>query len=87
MRSAPRYGECAQGPGLAALPSTATGRPEMAAFAPAVGMLRDHGVRLAIDDMGTSFASLRHIVNLAPDITKCASGGPSVAISGAKAAD
>jgi EAL domain-containing protein (putative c-di-GMP-specific phosphodiesterase class I) len=32
--------------------------------------LRDLGVRLAIDDAGAGYASLRHIVNLAPDIIK-----------------
>jgi EAL domain-containing protein (putative c-di-GMP-specific phosphodiesterase class I) len=32
--------------------------------------LRDHGVRLAIDDAGAGYASLRHIVTLAPDIIK-----------------
>lgn len=32
--------------------------------------LREHGVRLAVDDMGTGFASLCHIVKLAPDIIK-----------------
>jgi PAS domain S-box-containing protein len=32
--------------------------------------LRDLGVRLAIDDAGAGFASLRHIVTLAPDIIK-----------------
>ena len=32
--------------------------------------LRDLGVRLAIDDAGAGYASLRHIVTLAPDIIK-----------------
>lgn len=32
--------------------------------------LRDRGVRLAIDDAGAGFASLRHIVRLDPDIIK-----------------
>jgi EAL domain-containing protein (putative c-di-GMP-specific phosphodiesterase class I) len=36
----------------------------------AVARLRDHGVRLAVDDMGAGFASLRHIVKLSPDIVK-----------------
>ena len=31
---------------------------------------RDHGVRLAIDDAGAGFASLQHIVRLAPDFIK-----------------
>src|SRR3954452_24250425 len=32
--------------------------------------LREHGVRLAVDDAGAGFASLRHIVRLAPDFIK-----------------
>jgi EAL domain-containing protein (putative c-di-GMP-specific phosphodiesterase class I) len=32
--------------------------------------LRDAGARLAIDDTGAGFASLRHILRLAPDILK-----------------
>jgi EAL domain-containing protein (putative c-di-GMP-specific phosphodiesterase class I) len=32
--------------------------------------LRDLGVRLAIDDAGAGYASLRHIVGLSPDIIK-----------------
>ena len=32
--------------------------------------LRDHGVQLAVDDAGAGFASLRHIVRLAPEIIK-----------------
>lgn len=36
----------------------------------AVGRLRALGVRLAIDDAGAGFASLRHILRLAPDIIK-----------------
>jgi EAL domain-containing protein (putative c-di-GMP-specific phosphodiesterase class I)/response regulator of citrate/malate metabolism len=32
--------------------------------------LREHGVRLAIDDAGAGFASLRHILQLSPDIIK-----------------
>jgi EAL domain-containing protein (putative c-di-GMP-specific phosphodiesterase class I) len=36
----------------------------------AVAMLRERGVRLAVDDMGAGFASFRHIVKLAPDIIK-----------------
>jgi EAL domain-containing protein (putative c-di-GMP-specific phosphodiesterase class I) len=36
----------------------------------AVANLREHGVCLAVDDMGTGFASLCHIVKLAPDIIK-----------------
>jgi len=36
----------------------------------ALGRLRAHGVRLAVDDAGAGFASLRHIVRLAPDIIK-----------------
>jgi EAL domain-containing protein (putative c-di-GMP-specific phosphodiesterase class I) len=36
----------------------------------AIGRLRDRGVRLAIDDAGAGFASLRHILRLAPDFIK-----------------
>jgi len=32
--------------------------------------LRDRGVRLAIDDAGSGFASLRHILSLSPDVIK-----------------
>ncbi|MGM0818182.1 MAG: EAL domain-containing protein [Actinomycetota bacterium] len=32
--------------------------------------LRAHGVRLAIDDTGAGFASLRHVVRLEPDVIK-----------------
>jgi EAL domain-containing protein (putative c-di-GMP-specific phosphodiesterase class I) len=32
--------------------------------------LRAHGLRLAIDDAGAGYASLRHILNLKPDIIK-----------------
>ncbi len=32
--------------------------------------IRQAGVQIAVDDAGAGFASLRHIVNLAPDITK-----------------
>ena len=40
------------------------------ALSGAVARLRDHGVRLAVDDAGAGFASLRHILNLQPDIIK-----------------
>ena len=36
----------------------------------ALAALREDGVRLAIDDAGAGFASLRHILNLQPDIIK-----------------
>lgn len=36
----------------------------------ALDRLRAHGVRLAIDDTGAGFASLRHILRLSPDIIK-----------------
>ncbi len=35
-----------------------------------VRRIREHGARLAIDDTGAGFASLSHIVNLAPDLIK-----------------
>ncbi len=36
----------------------------------AIRELRDHGARLAVDDTGAGFASLRHILSLAPEIIK-----------------
>ncbi len=39
-------------------------------LAGAVGKLREQGVRLAIDDAGAGFASLRHILRLEPDLIK-----------------
>lgn len=36
----------------------------------AMKALRSRGVRLAIDDAGAGYASLRHIIDLAPDIIK-----------------
>jgi EAL domain-containing protein (putative c-di-GMP-specific phosphodiesterase class I)/DNA-binding NarL/FixJ family response regulator len=36
----------------------------------ALGRVREQGVRLAIDDAGAGFASLRHILQLAPDFVK-----------------
>lgn len=36
----------------------------------ALGALREAGCRIAIDDAGAGFASLRHILQLAPDIIK-----------------
>jgi EAL domain-containing protein (putative c-di-GMP-specific phosphodiesterase class I) len=39
-------------------------------LAPALNRLRWSGVRLAIDDAGSGFASMQHIVNIAPDVIK-----------------
>ncbi len=36
----------------------------------AVELLRDRGIRLAVDDTGAGFASLHHILRLGPDIIK-----------------
>jgi PAS domain S-box-containing protein len=36
----------------------------------AIAHLRDHGVRLAIDDAGAGFSSLKHIVRLVPEFIK-----------------
>jgi EAL domain-containing protein (putative c-di-GMP-specific phosphodiesterase class I) len=36
----------------------------------AVERLRELGVRLAIDDMGTGYASMRHVIELRPEIIK-----------------
>jgi DNA-binding NarL/FixJ family response regulator/EAL domain-containing protein (putative c-di-GMP-specific phosphodiesterase class I) len=35
-----------------------------------VGALRDTGLRVAVDDVGAGYASLRHILNLRPDVLK-----------------
>lgn len=43
---------------------------DYAKLAEAVGKLRLHGVRLAIDDAGSGFASLRHVLQLNPDMIK-----------------
>jgi len=38
--------------------------------AQAVAFLKQHGLRLAVDDAGAGYASFRHILNLSPDIIK-----------------
>ncbi|TMK96276.1 MAG: EAL domain-containing protein, partial [Actinobacteria bacterium] len=43
---------------------------EYGALDRALTEVRDQGVRLAIDDVGAGFASLKHILRLAPDIIK-----------------
>jgi EAL domain-containing protein (putative c-di-GMP-specific phosphodiesterase class I) len=43
---------------------------DYAALNEAVAKLREHKVRLAIDDAGAGFASLRHTLHIAPDIVK-----------------
>jgi EAL domain-containing protein (putative c-di-GMP-specific phosphodiesterase class I) len=43
---------------------------DYAALANALGEFRNGGGRLAVDDAGAGFASLRHILRLAPDIIK-----------------
>ena len=40
------------------------------ALAPVIDRLRQRGVRLAIDDAGAGFASMRHILRLEPDLIK-----------------
>ncbi|MCW0466254.1 sensor domain-containing phosphodiesterase [Xanthomonas sacchari] len=35
-----------------------------------IGLLQRQGLRIALDDAGTGFASLRHLLHLAPDIIK-----------------
>lgn len=50
-----------------------TGRHAVAEYASlsrALEPLRDSGVRIAVDDAGAGFASIRHILELAPDIIK-----------------
>jgi EAL domain-containing protein (putative c-di-GMP-specific phosphodiesterase class I) len=39
-------------------------------FRGAVGRMREHGARLAIDDAGAGFASLRHILELNAELIK-----------------
>jgi EAL domain-containing protein (putative c-di-GMP-specific phosphodiesterase class I) len=39
-------------------------------FAASLDRVRAHGIRIAIDDAGAGFASLRHILKLAPDLIK-----------------
>ncbi len=43
---------------------------DYAALNEALARLREHRVRLAIDDAGAGFASLQHIIRLAPDFIK-----------------
>jgi EAL domain-containing protein (putative c-di-GMP-specific phosphodiesterase class I)/CheY-like chemotaxis protein len=43
---------------------------DYASFGASVTRLREIGVRLAVDDAGAGFASLRHILNLVPDVIK-----------------
>ncbi|HEV8572930.1 MAG TPA: EAL domain-containing protein, partial [Actinomycetota bacterium] len=43
---------------------------DYAALADALGEFRNGGGRLAVDDAGAGFASLRHILRLAPDLIK-----------------
>jgi EAL domain-containing protein (putative c-di-GMP-specific phosphodiesterase class I)/CheY-like chemotaxis protein len=43
---------------------------DYAALNDALSALRAHGLRIAVDDAGAGFASLRHIVRLSPDLVK-----------------
>lgn len=43
---------------------------EYGPLAVAATMLRQHGVRIAVDDMGAGYAGLNHILQLRPDIAK-----------------
>ena len=43
---------------------------DYSAFRAAMAPLRERGVRLAVDDVGAGFSSLRHVVELAPDRIK-----------------
>jgi EAL domain-containing protein (putative c-di-GMP-specific phosphodiesterase class I) len=47
-----------------------TSIPDYAPLQEARETLRHHGIRLAVDDAGSGYASFRHIVSLAPDIIK-----------------
>jgi EAL domain-containing protein (putative c-di-GMP-specific phosphodiesterase class I)/CheY-like chemotaxis protein len=65
--------ECVNGFDLSSLVIEITERApieDYAAFARALAPLRQSGVRIAIDDTGSGFASLRHILRLEPDIIK-----------------
>ncbi len=44
--------------------------PDYAALGDALASIRGRGARLAVDDAGAGFASLRHVIALAPDIIK-----------------
>jgi PAS domain S-box-containing protein len=44
--------------------------PDYEAFNAVTTGLRDRGVRLAVDDAGAGFASLRHILEIRPDVIK-----------------
>jgi EAL domain-containing protein (putative c-di-GMP-specific phosphodiesterase class I) len=43
---------------------------DYATFREAMSPLRERGIRLAVDDVGAGFSSLRHVVELAPDRMK-----------------
>jgi EAL domain-containing protein (putative c-di-GMP-specific phosphodiesterase class I)/putative methionine-R-sulfoxide reductase with GAF domain len=63
---------CARAPGERIVLEITEHRPveDYGALAPALARLRASGVRLAIDDAGAGFASLRHILQLKPDFIK-----------------
>jgi len=44
--------------------------PDYEALNTSLGVFRSRGVRVAIDDAGAGFASLRHILQVAPDVIK-----------------
>jgi EAL domain-containing protein (putative c-di-GMP-specific phosphodiesterase class I) len=46
------------------------GFDDYATFREAMAPLRERGIRLAVDDVGAGFSSLRHVVELAPDRMK-----------------
>ena len=50
-------------------PSTSRSRTTPSSTA-ALGRLRDHGVRVAVDDVGSGFASFRHVTRVNPEILK-----------------
>lgn len=43
---------------------------DYAALKRAVGTLREHGVRIAVDDTGAGYASFNHVLQLRPDVIK-----------------
>lgn len=47
-----------------------TAIPDYTVFNAATRELREHGVRIAVDDAGAGFASLRHILDIHPEVIK-----------------
>jgi EAL domain-containing protein (putative c-di-GMP-specific phosphodiesterase class I) len=43
---------------------------EQAEFVRVIGLLRHHGARFAVDDIGSAYSSLRNVLHLSPEIVK-----------------